>query len=151
MEQIVSSIQNSDKETLRLLFSQNALEFCDDFDNEAAAFFDFVQGEIESWELKPSSSHEISEYGKKTVMVISIFKVTTGVDVYSLMMIDYPTDTINPDNEGVYMLEIVKESYDGEWKAVEERMRPGIAIVESRQGDGSFVSGKNHAPVSPPF
>ena len=84
-------------------------------------------------------------------MVISIFKVTTGVDVYSLMMIDYPTDTINPDNEGVYMLEIVKESYDGEWKAVEERMRPGIAIVESRQGDGSFVLGKNHAPVSPPF
>jgi len=56
--------------------------------------------------------------------------VNTDQDEYILFIIDYNTDTINPENEGVYMLEIIRaadENLDSlpSWQ---ERMRAGISI-----------------------
>ena len=58
------------------------------------------------------------------------FDVVTDVDTYSFFIIDYNVDTISPENEGVYMLEVHKSSYNGEWESWQKRMRAGISIVE---------------------
>ena len=50
VEKIISAIKNQDKEALKLLFSKKALEEAEDFDEEVDILFDYIQGDIESWE-----------------------------------------------------------------------------------------------------
>ncbi len=60
-------------------------------------------------------------------MIRFVINVNTEVDAYQFFVIDYYTDTINPDNEGVYMLEVKLADSDnlGTWQ---DRMRAGIFI-----------------------
>lgn len=130
MEQIVSAIRANDKEALKSLFSQKSIEACADWDDEVNALFDFLQGDISSWERVSCPSNESVEYGKRTLMILPKFEVVTDVEEYRFYLIDYAIDTIDPDNEGVYMLEVCKLSYNGEWESWMDRMRAGISIVE---------------------
>ena len=50
MEQILDAIKDKDRETLRSLFSQKALEEAKEFDDGIDYLFDFFQGNIDSWE-----------------------------------------------------------------------------------------------------
>ena len=60
-----------------------------------------------------------------------VINISTDEDVYSIFVLDYNPDDINPDNEGVYMLEIWKSSYNTDnMPSVEERMSAGIRILE---------------------
>jgi hypothetical protein len=128
-EQIVSAIKNKDREALKLLFSRKALDEADDLDNRIDYLFELIQGDIDSWERDDGWSSDGSiEYGKKSLMIRFGFAVETDKDVYQFYVIDYNTDTINPDNQGVYMLELI-EFADienvGPWQ---DRMRAGIYI-----------------------
>ncbi len=130
MTQIVSAIKADDKEALKSLFSRKAIDEADDFDDELDSLFDFIQGDISSWEGISWSSSEVRENGDKSLMLRPDYKVVTDVDEYSFFLIDYTVDTIDPNNEGIYMLEVSKLSYNGEWEAWQSRMRAGISIVE---------------------
>ena len=60
----------------------------------------------------------------------------TDVDEYDFFIIDYNIDTINPYNEGVYMIQLRKSSYVGSWGGSwQERMRPGFFIQEMEESD----------------
>ncbi len=130
IDQIISAIIANDKESLKSLFSKKALSEADHFDDEVTALFDFIQGDITSWEKDSWSSSESIEYGKRSLMIRSAFKIVTDVEEYDLFLIDYVIDTIDLENEGVYMLEVSKLSYSGEWESWQNRMRAGISIVE---------------------
>lgn len=130
MEKIISAIKANDKEALKLLFSKIAIDESDDFDGEVDSLFDFIQGDIISWKRDGWGSDESIADGKKSLMIRPGFKVVTDVEEYMLFLIDYAVDTIDPDNEGVYMLEVSKSSYSGEWDSWQVRMRAGISIVE---------------------
>nr|WP_278309018.1 DUF5104 domain-containing protein [Papillibacter cinnamivorans] len=80
---------------------------------------------MDSW-----SSDGSIQNGNKSLMIRPGFKVKTNEEEYSFFVIDYNVDTIDPDNEGVYMLEVSKTSYSGEWGSWQDRMRAGIFIVE---------------------
>ena len=82
MEQISSAIKDNDKEALKLLFSQKAINENDDFDNELDSFYNYFQGDIESWERGSWSSDETIEYGNKSLMIRSSYKVITDKEVY---------------------------------------------------------------------
>ena len=127
MEQIMTAINNKDREALESLFSKEALDEADDFDNEIDYLFDFLEGNLVSWERDGWASSKSIEYGKKSVMIRFVINVNTDVDAYQIFVIDYSTDTINPDNEGVYMLEVKLTDSDnlGSWQ---DRMRAGIYI-----------------------
>lgn len=130
MEQIISAIKDKDKETLKLLFSEQALDEAIDFDSEIDSLFDFIQGDIDSWERDGLGSDESIDYGKKSLMIRFAITINTDKDDYVLFVIDYNVDTKNPDNQGVYMLEVSKSSYSGEWESWQKRMHAGISIVE---------------------
>ena len=131
VEQIISALKDSDKDTLKSLFSQKAVDESTDLDNELDLLFDYIQGSIESWEIEHGwSSSKSIRYGKTSIMIRFVFDVVTDVDTYSFFIIDYNVDTISPENEGVYMLEVHKSSYNGEWESWQKRMRAGISIVE---------------------
>lgn len=128
MEQIISALKDKDKEALKSLFSKKAIDEADDFDSETDSLFNFIQGDIESWESDGWASSESIEYGKKSLMIRFGFTIKTDKDTYDFFVIDYSVDTINPDNQGVYMLELIDNYGERELESWQDRMRAGIYI-----------------------
>jgi len=124
LKQVLEAIKNKDSETLKSLFSKQALSDADDFDKSMEDLFDFFQGEVDSWE-KPSGPtvFESNEHGRKTKQINSYYDVSTDKQKYFFLMRDYPVDTEHPDNVGLYLLLIVKSEdeekiWDGEQKII---------------------------------
>lgn len=128
MEQIVSAIKNKDSEALKSLFSKKALGEVDDFAGGADSLFNLVQGNVESWERDGFASEESMEAGKRSWMIQFGFTVKTDKDVYEFFIIDYSLDTINPDNQGVYMLELIDNYGERKLESWQDRMRAGLYI-----------------------
>ena len=131
IEQIISSLKVKNKDALNALFSNKALSESNDFDDEVDRLFEFMKGNITSWKREGGvDSDESAEQGKKSLMLRYSILISTDIDDYCVFVIDYNTDTIDKDNEGIYMLEISKQSYHGDWAPWQERMFPGISIIE---------------------
>jgi hypothetical protein len=128
IEQIISSIKYKDREALKSLFSKKALDETDDFVSEADSLFDYIQGDIESWERDGFASSESMDGGKRSWMIRFGFTVKTDKDVYDFFIIDYNIDTINLDNQGVYMLELIDNYGERELESWQDRMGAGIYI-----------------------
>jgi hypothetical protein len=109
IEQILDAIKDKDRETLRSLFSQKALEEAKEFDDGIDYLFGFFQGNIDSWERDKWSSGDKIEYGKRSEMLRSWYIVTTDEERYIFFVIDFTIDTINPNNAGLYTLCVMKE------------------------------------------
>ena len=127
MEQIISAIKDNDKDALKALFSKKALDEDSSFDNELDNLFEFIQGNVDTWTRDGLAGDGDIEYGKKSMMIRFPINVSTDKNNYEFYVIDYYTDTINPDNQGVYMLEVKLKGAPntGSWQ---ERMRAGIYI-----------------------
>ncbi len=130
MEQIIAVLKEKNIESIKALFSEKALSEIDNFENDFDSFFEFFQGTIITWKRDGLAASTSIRDGKKSVMIRYEIIISTDVGDYSLFVIDYNTDTISPDNEGVYMLEISKHPYDGECGSWQERMMPGIKILK---------------------
>ncbi|MDF2531104.1 MAG: hypothetical protein K0Q65_685 [Clostridia bacterium] len=70
--------------------------------------FGFFQGKIVDWERTAFSAPTTIEYGKKSVELQSCYKVTTDKDEYMFFVVEYSTDTFDPDNVGLYTLRVIK-------------------------------------------
>ena len=130
MEEIILAIKGNDKVTLSSLFSMNALNEANDFDNELNSLFNYIQGDIVLWERVSLATSERRQYGSRSLMIRFAIAISTDIDDYRLYVIDYNIDNIEQDNEGLYMLEISKSSYSGGWDPWQDRMRAGIFIIE---------------------
>jgi len=131
IEQIISSLKEKNKDSISALFSNKALSESNDFDKEIDRLLEFMEGNITSWEREDGvDSDESVEHEKKSLMLRYSILISTDIDDYCVFVIDYNTDTIDNDNEGIYMLEISKKSYNGDWAPWQERMLPGISIIE---------------------
>ena len=130
IEQIVAALKEKNIESLKSLFSAKSISEAENFENDFDRLFQFFQGTIETWERDSLAADRSIEYGKQSLMIRYGILISTDIEDYSLFIIDYNIDTVNPDNEGIYMLEIWKQSYDGEWDSWQERMTPGISIIE---------------------
>jgi len=128
LKSILSSIEKKDTESLKNLFSLQALNETIDFDDQVIYLLNLFQGNVISWKRDGSNGHTDISDGKKLVRLISWYKVTTDTNIYIFFIIDYPQDTINTDNAGLYTLRVVKiedeEAYlTGKWTDMEI---PGI-------------------------
>jgi len=113
MRRIVSAINDQDAKKLKGLFSSKALAECDEIDSQITELFEFLDGSIVSWEQEGISSSERSDRGKKMKMIRPFFLITTEEESYYVSLIDFPKDTIDRQNKGLYSLMIRKTSYDG--------------------------------------
>ena len=131
MEQIISAVKNNDREALRSVFSKKALKEADNFEDGIDYLFNFLQGDISSWERDGLSCSESISYGKKSKLLRFGFTVKTDIDNYLLFVMDYNVDTINADNEGVYTLEITRlADRDNIKRSWQERLVAGIHKLE---------------------
>jgi len=131
MEQIISAIKDKDKEAIKSLFSKKAIGEANDIDSEIDYLFDFLQGDINSWKRDGWASDESIEYGKRSLLIRFAFIVNTEKDDYLLFVMDYNVDTINPDNKGIYTMEITRlEDRDAIQRSWQERLNAGIHKLE---------------------
>ncbi len=108
MSRIIEYINERDKEGLKSMFSDRALEEAENFDENAELLFDFIEGDIVSFEK--SDGQYVSEsvdYGEIVREVASFFLVETDRESYSFLINDIPRDDVNEENEGIYMLLVV--------------------------------------------
>jgi hypothetical protein len=91
--------------------------------------FDYFQGNVEGWERFRFSGNTSVDDGKKSERLVSWYTVETDQESYMFFIIDFAIDTINPDNEGLYTLRVIKaEDEDKEFGYVEDMTIPGIYI-----------------------
>ena len=130
-KQIIEAVKNEDRDALRSVFSQKALDDTEDFDGGTDSFFDFIQGNIMSWESDFVSGNESIQYGKRTRINRFNISIKTDIDDYVLYVIDYFVDTIDPDNEGVNMLLVRTSEYTENLGMWQQSMISGILIPEA--------------------
>ena len=108
LEQLLEIIKKEDKDGLKALFSKKALKDADNLEGGIDYLFDIFHGSLKTWERTGLSSDGLIDYGKKSIMLRTFYKVTTDEEAYMFFVLDYTTDTIDPDNEGLYAIRVIK-------------------------------------------
>lgn len=110
-EKIIDVLDNNDKKGLKNMFSTNALKEANDIDGGIDYIMKFYKGKIIS---KDDGGGPVAldskDDGERKSDLKCFYKVTTDEDKYIVFFIDQLVDTKNPDNVGLYMLQIIKES-----------------------------------------
>ena len=136
IDEIILSVNEQSPERLKALFSKTATESMNNFQEKSDNLFKFIASETVSHEYDGCVASDMSiEYGEKTNMFRFSFEITTADNKkYDFFIICYNIDTVNADNVGVYMLEVANSDYD-EYVSWQERMTPGIVILESSKDE----------------
>ena len=108
-EEIIDALENQDTDELKSMFSTNVLAEAEDIDGGLAYVMDFYQGETQSVDLYVATSESV-DHGEKTIQLMCSVDVTTEEEKYLVFFIYNDVDTENPDNIGLYMLQIMKQS-----------------------------------------
>jgi hypothetical protein len=106
-EKIVECLENNDRETLKNMFSVNAVKEAKDLDGSIEYVMDFYKGKLISKDYALQSS-DSKEDGVKTSELKGYYEVKADKDEYLIFFVDKVVDNKNPDNMGLYMLQIIK-------------------------------------------
>lgn len=107
-EQVLSAIQNEDINYLESLFSKKALSEVDDFDSGVQRLFDFFDGDVISYEFRAEGISDNKDDGIRTTKKRWWYTVSTSTGEYLFFFLEHPRDEANPDNVGLYMLQVIK-------------------------------------------
>ena len=108
-KQIIEIIKDKDKDALESIFSIQALNEAEDLELRMDYLFEFMQGDVESWEpISRGSAGEHINNGSRTKWSGSWYYVNTDNQKYLLFFTECVIDTDNPDNVGLYMLQLIK-------------------------------------------
>lgn len=108
-QEIIDALDKKDSEELKKMFSPQVLKEANDIDQGIQYLMDFYKGKIQS-EKGAYQVYDTNSHGVKTSELKGFYRVTTDEDSYIVFFIDQIVDTKNPDNVGLYMLQIIKES-----------------------------------------
>lgn len=133
MEQLFYAIKKQDKDSIKALFSKKARTETKNIDADVNHLLSFVQGDVISWVQDDSPMvFDSVEGGSTTKQLVTWYKVDTDEQNYLFFLVDYPIDTINSDNAGLYSLRIIRAEDEnkltGTW---EDWVIPGIYIKEN--------------------
>lgn len=133
MEQVIAAVETKDKEALRDLFSEEALANAEGLDEQIDALFDYIQGDIESWDRVYMYSSGISSESKMRYEAQTTV-YTTGGD-YLFCTVEYgrlfpPRRTI-----GIFWLEVRRVGTGGTNPPWDDS-RVGIYVPEEYRPNG---------------
>ncbi len=133
MEQLFGEIKQQNKEGLKELFSEKAIDEAENINIEIDDFLSFVQGEVVSWNRDDSPTvYDVVEQGSKSKQLITWYTLDTDEQNYLVLLVDYPIDTINPENAGLYSIRILKAEDENKLVGfVEDWVIPGIYILDN--------------------
>lgn len=108
-QNIIEALEKNDKEGLKKMFSPIALKEAKDIDVGIDYIMEFYKGKIKSKDGTIPRKDSNND-GEKKSELDCMYIVTTDEDTYLVFFIDQIVDTKNPDNVGIYMLQIIKKS-----------------------------------------
>lgn len=135
--QIVDCLEQKDGDALKNLFSVNALEEATDIDTGIDYLMQFYRGtmindhEINQSEVGERTSGHRGRDGE-TEEIKARYIVTTEIDSYFIFFVDKTVDTYNPDEVGLYMIQIFKanDSLEGLFDWAHEIRYAGIYVPD---------------------
>lgn len=110
---IVHALDEQDEDTLRKMFSQRALERCDDFSDGFTYATELYAGKFKSMEQVSYSEQTYYDDGKHSRECYATYKITTSEKAYILYLYYFPVDTTINSREGLYRI-IFTEDVTGE-------------------------------------
>ena len=104
-QQIIEACKQQDSEKLKSLFSEESKKNIENLDTEISAFFDYIEGSIQSFEGDCASSSE-SNYGKRKTELDGMYLILTEKERYCMKLdIENPIIRINTAFKGCSSLE----------------------------------------------
>ncbi|OPX41826.1 hypothetical protein CLHUN_43050 [Ruminiclostridium hungatei] len=107
LKQIIESIKNKDKERIKVMFSEQALNEAKDLDERIDYLIALIKGNVESWDRIGGSVDETNNYGHKQIKSSFRYNVYTEQEQYLFSILEYTKDDDNPENVGVYSLKVI--------------------------------------------
>jgi len=131
-EQVVKALEKQDKEAIKGMFSEQALEEAKDFDETLDRLFEIFDGKFEPYNFEFGPVDEKVRYGKREKEIKVYLDIDFGDITYSIFLVDYPVNTLYADNVGLYTLRVglAEKEHELSWQ---ERKIPGIYIAESEE------------------
>lgn len=113
MEKLFNAIKNQDKEDIKDIFSQKAINEVENIDKEIDSLLSFVRGYVALWKFDSFGwcSGPIN-YGQEQKMIRPWFYLTTDKYRYKVHFFAYPIDELNSENEGVNTIIFFREEMD---------------------------------------
>ena len=84
-QQIIEACKQQDSEKLKSLFSEESKKNIENLDTEISAFFDYIEGSIQSFEGDCASSSE-SNYGKRKTELDGMYLILTEKERYCIFI-----------------------------------------------------------------
>ena len=91
-QQIIEACKQQDSEKLKSLFSEESKKNIENLDTEISAFFDYIEGSIQSFEGDCASSSE-SNYGKRKTELDGMYLILTEKERYCMNFYMYSDRT----------------------------------------------------------
>ena len=111
--ELFSAIEKRDEKAIRDLFSKSAIHSDGEFDARIDELFDFVQGELVSYDDWGGPGEDAEKNAEYTWLSKQYsYDVVTTEGKYRLAIKEYTMDTANPDNVGIYSLYIINAEDD---------------------------------------
>lgn len=115
VEKVIDTINNEDEDTLKSMFSKKAINETNNIDENITSLFNFIQGEIESWDddfgIEINEDFDNGLSFREYMPMIPIF---TKDKEYSLFLIWYTIDDESSDNIGLYSIQVIDKNDDNE-------------------------------------
>ena len=148
-KELLKVFQDKDKEAFRNMFSREAIEQIENFDEKTDELFDYFVGDIVSYnEDGPvGTADSFERSGKKQKKLFQSFNVKTSVEEYRMAMYDCVMNTQEPDKIGIFSLYIVKESESPSygfayWGDGKETIGINIGITDNAQPHNWSIDGE---------
>ena len=130
-QQIIEACKQQDSEKLKSLFSEESKKNIENLDTEISAFFDYIEGSIQSFEGDCASSSD-SDHGKKIIELDGMYNISTSSEKYHMNFYMYSQNDSDSKAVGLYKIEIALES-----EVAEDN------FIWDNPPNGIFVGGQN--------
>lgn len=111
LRRFISYVQDGDKENIKGLFSKNARETVENFDEPVDDLIEFFEGEVLSFGSEDlTNSNKKVHNGKRSIELKSAITVNTTKQTYYVSFNQFVINEIDQDKIGVEKFSIVKKS-----------------------------------------
>lgn len=132
VEQVIAAIQTNDIQYIQTLFSKKALREAENFEDSFERLVGFFQGELISCEFQAETTSDSKSGGVVRTENRFWYSVVTDKEEYLLFVLEYPRDQADRDNEGVYMLQLIRmESRESLFDGGQNIRYAGIYVPEA--------------------
>lgn len=113
-DEVIDAIKNGDKDRLSSLFSKNAINGAENFDESVDELLDYVQGDIESYSdwSGALTVDRSSEEDEVVEIIEASYEVKTSEGDYRFAIVFFTSNTTEQNDVGIWSLYVIRKTED---------------------------------------